>query len=112
MLTALGLRRAMAIYGSMDAILLAIAMLLVKERRASSANNESRKIVWIDRTFLRDPVFWSLGICLLLSILYVSSKMFSFTKNIHLISYSVVTSLPYSTCQVLRRLKFPAFLNL
>ena len=71
MLSTLGLRRAMAIYGSIDVILLAIAMLLIKERHIPSVHDGNRKIVWFDRTFLRDPVFWSLGSCLLLSILYV-----------------------------------------
>ena len=63
MLSALGLRRTMAIYGSIDAVLLSIALLLIKERR------ESRKIIWFDYTLLKDPVFWSLGSCILLSIL-------------------------------------------
>ena len=66
MLSALGLRRTMAIYGSIDAVLLSIALLLIKERRVPS---ESRKIIWFDYTLLKDPVFWSLGSCILLSIL-------------------------------------------
>ena len=69
MLSALGLRRTMAIYGSIDAVLLSIALLLIKERRVPSVHSENRKIIWFDYTLLKDPVFWSLGSCILLSIL-------------------------------------------
>ncbi|CAL1698359.1 unnamed protein product [Somion occarium] len=84
MLSALGLRRAMAIYACIDATMLSIAFLLIKERHLPSLpGSVSKKIVWFDRTFLVDPVFWSLGICLLLCIFGYLPPIFylaTFTK--------------------------------
>lgn len=71
MLSSLGLRKTMVIFAGIDAIMLSIAFVLVKERKVLSEEKEGRKIVWIDRSFLVDPVFWSLGISLLLCVMYV-----------------------------------------
>ncbi|KAI0077024.1 MFS general substrate transporter [Panus rudis PR-1116 ss-1] len=65
MLSALGLRKSMAIYACIDAALLAVAFLLVEERRKPGP---PPKIVWFDKSFLVDPVFWSLGACLMFTV--------------------------------------------
>ncbi|KAL4254712.1 MFS transporter superfamily protein [Abortiporus biennis] len=81
MLTALGLRKTLGIYACMDAVLLTIALLLIKERRRPEMN---QKIIWFDKAFLTDPVFWSLGLCFLFCVIGYLPPIFflpTFTKE-------------------------------
>lgn len=66
MFAALGLKKTFAIYSVMDAACFIVALVLIKERRPSSSR---KKIIWIDITFFKDPVFWSLGLCILCTVL-------------------------------------------
>ena len=52
----------MLIKTGMDAFVLGVAYLLIKERRKPSTT-----IIWYDKKFLTDPTFWSITICLCLS---------------------------------------------
>ncbi|KAI0724670.1 major facilitator superfamily domain-containing protein [Fomitopsis betulina] len=65
MFAALGLRKTFIIYSVMDAACFVVALCLIKERRAPSSR---KRIVWIDITFFKDPVFWSLGLCILCTV--------------------------------------------
>ncbi|KAH9837775.1 major facilitator superfamily domain-containing protein [Rhodofomes roseus] len=65
MFAALGLKKTFAIYAAMNAICFIVALVLIKERRPSSRRP---KIIWIDITFFKDPVFWSLGLCILFTV--------------------------------------------
>lgn len=67
MLTRLGQRKTLAIYSCIDAAALIIALLLVKERRRPGTHRAP--LVWFDKSFLSDPVFWSLGACFLVTVL-------------------------------------------
>ncbi len=57
MLTSLGLQKTMAIFTCIDAVMLTLVLLLVKERKFLSSKTEDKKIVWFDRTFLANSVF-------------------------------------------------------
>lgn len=70
MLTRLGQQKTLVIYTGIDAAALVLAFLLVKERRRPGS--QRAPIVWFDKSFLSDPVFWSLGACFLVTVLYVS----------------------------------------
>lgn len=70
MLTRMGQRKTLAIYSCIDLAALTIALLLVKERRRPGSRRAP--IIWFDKTFLADPVFWSLGACLLVTVLCVA----------------------------------------
>ncbi|GBE86939.1 Aspyridones efflux protein [Sparassis crispa] len=63
MLQPLGMRKTFAIYSVIDAVFLTMAFFMIKERRRPQAQRQH--IVWFDRTFFTDPVFWSLGLCFL-----------------------------------------------
>ncbi|KAI0920640.1 hypothetical protein AcW1_002325 [Taiwanofungus camphoratus] len=65
MLSSLGLKKTFAIYSAMDAVCFIVGLLIIKERRPTS---KRPRIIWFDRTFLRDPVFWSLGSCFLFTV--------------------------------------------
>ena len=62
MLSHFGLRKTMLIKTGMDAFVLGVAYLLIKERRKPSTT-----IIWYDKKFLTDPTFWSITVCLCLS---------------------------------------------
>ncbi|EMD34914.1 hypothetical protein CERSUDRAFT_96826 [Gelatoporia subvermispora B] len=82
MLTPLGYKKTFAILSGVDAIILLAAFFMMKERRVTHAR---QPIVWLDRAFLKDPVFWSLGLCLLFTGFgYLSPLYFlpSFTRAI------------------------------
>ena len=66
MFSTLGLKKTFAIYSVMDAACFVVALVLIKERRAPSSR---KKIIWLDITFFKDPVFWSLGLCILWTVL-------------------------------------------
>lgn len=70
LLATLGYRKTFAIYSAIDAVVFAVALMLVKERRPACKRPE---IVWVDRSFFQDPVFWSLGMCFLFTVLWVMS---------------------------------------
>ncbi|KAH9922209.1 major facilitator superfamily domain-containing protein [Fomitopsis serialis] len=65
MFAALGLKKTFAIYAAMNAACFIVALILIEERRPAS---KRQKIVWIDITFFKDPVFWSLGLCILFTV--------------------------------------------
>lgn len=62
MLSRYGLRKTMLIKTGIDGGVLAIAYLLIKERRKPSAT-----IVWYDKKYLTDPTFWSITLCICLA---------------------------------------------
>jgi len=64
MLTHLGLRKTMIIKAGIDATALGFGFLLIKERRILDSNVIPRRMVWYDKRYLTDPIFWSLVCCL------------------------------------------------
>lgn len=68
MLASLGLKKTFAIYSAIDVVCFVGSLMLIKERRAPS---KRPKIIWFDRSFFTDPVFWSLGTCFLFTVLWV-----------------------------------------
>ena len=58
MLSSLGMQKSFAIYTVIDGVLLLAAWFMISERRKPTQRKE---IVWFDRSFFSDPVFWSLG---------------------------------------------------
>ncbi|KAL7278707.1 hypothetical protein ACG7TL_007709 [Trametes sanguinea] len=73
MLTALGLKKSFAIYTALDGSLLLAAWFMISERRKPS---ERKQIIWVDRSFFSDPVFWSLGICFFFTVFGYLSPIF------------------------------------
>ncbi|KAI0772442.1 MFS general substrate transporter [Trametes elegans] len=73
MLTSLGLKRSFAIYTALDGSLLLAAWFMISERRKPS---ERRTIIWLDRSFFSDPVFWSLGMCFFFTVFGYLSPIF------------------------------------
>ena len=66
MLSSLGMQKSFAIYTVIDGVLLLAAWFMISERRDPS---KRKAIIWIDRTFFSDPVFWSLGLCFFFTVL-------------------------------------------
>ena len=62
MLSHLGLRKTLLIKAGIDATVLGVAYLLIKERRKTST-----PIVWYDKKYLTDPTFWSVTLCVCLA---------------------------------------------
>ncbi|TFK90900.1 MFS general substrate transporter [Polyporus arcularius HHB13444] len=60
MLSTIGLRKSLAIFTAIDAVSFTVGYLMMEERRPASKRSA---IVWYDRAFFRDPVFWSLALC-------------------------------------------------
>ncbi|KAJ8469136.1 hypothetical protein ONZ51_g9199 [Trametes cubensis] len=62
LLSAVGLRKSLAIFTAIHVVLLSAAYLMIAER-ASPGDDERRQagIVWFDAEFFRDPVFWSVA---------------------------------------------------
>ncbi|PCH43185.1 MFS general substrate transporter [Wolfiporia cocos MD-104 SS10] len=73
MLAVLGYKKTFAIYSAIDGACFVLALMLIKERRPAS---KRPKIVWFDRTFFTDPVFWSLGTCCLCTVFGYLSPIF------------------------------------
>lgn len=96
MLSSIGLRKTMLVYSGIDAVLLIIAILIIKERKPEvpmlmvsprsqeaseslvvpAAKGDDNAIVWFDRAFLVDPVFWSLGVSLFLCVMWVAHFLY------------------------------------
>ncbi|KAI0354277.1 MFS general substrate transporter [Trametes cingulata] len=73
MLTSLGLKKSFAIYTAIDGSLLFAAWFMISERRKPT---ERKKIIWVDRSFFTDPVFWSLGGCFFFTVFGYLSPIF------------------------------------
>ena len=73
MLTSLGLRKSFLIYTAIDGVLLFAAWFMIAERRKPTQRKE---IIWFDKSFFADPVFWSLGGCLFFTIFGYLSPIF------------------------------------
>ena len=73
MLDSLGLKKSFAIYTAIDGVLLLAAYFMVSERRKPS---QRKQIVWFDKSFFTDPVFWSLGGCFLFTVFGYLSPVF------------------------------------
>ncbi|KAL6302561.1 major facilitator superfamily domain-containing protein [Sparassis latifolia] len=74
MLESLGLRRTFAIYSAIDAVSMTAAFFMIQERRRPQSKRPD--IIWFDRTFFMDPVFWSLGLCFLFTTFGYLSPIF------------------------------------
>lgn len=68
MLSTIGLRKSLAIFTAIDAVSFTVGYLMMEERRPASKRSA---IVWYDRAFFRDPVFWSLALCFFFTVLCV-----------------------------------------
>ncbi|TBU31018.1 MFS general substrate transporter [Dichomitus squalens] len=68
LLSTLGLRKSLAIFTAVDAIAFACGYAMMKERRPRARRPQ---IVWFDRAFFGDPVFWSLAMCFFFTVLSV-----------------------------------------
>ncbi|CAE6445495.1 unnamed protein product [Rhizoctonia solani] len=61
MLERLGFHKTLFIYSFVQGGIMLVGFLLIKTRfPASQIQNRSRKIVWIDKQYFKDPVFWSI----------------------------------------------------
>ena len=81
MLTTLGLQKSFLIYTALDGVLLFAAWFMIAERRKPS---QRKQIIWFDKSFFTDPVFWSLGGCFLFTVFGYLSPIFflpTFTKQ-------------------------------
>ncbi|CDO68764.1 hypothetical protein BN946_scf184989.g30 [Trametes cinnabarina] len=81
MLTKLGLKKSLAIYTALDGALLFAAWFMISERRKPS---ERKEIIWVDRSFFSDPIFWSVGVCYFFTVFGYFSPIFflpTFTKE-------------------------------
>ncbi|KAG8872248.1 hypothetical protein FRB97_007833 [Tulasnella sp. 331] len=73
MLTKLGLRKTLLVYFAIYAVLFIVAAFLVKSR---GPRRRVEKIEWIDRAQFKDPVFWSLAMCMLFTTLFGRHVLF------------------------------------
>ena len=81
MLTSLGWQKSFLIYTAIDGVLLFVAWFMIAERRKPS---QRKPIIWFDKSFFTDPVFWSLGGCFLFTVFGYLSPIFflpTFTKQ-------------------------------
>lgn len=62
MLSHFSLRKTMLIKTGVDAAVLGLSYLLIKERRKPSTT-----IIWYDKKYLADPTFWSITLCVCLA---------------------------------------------
>ncbi|KAI0673188.1 major facilitator superfamily domain-containing protein [Trametes maxima] len=60
MISTLGLRKSLAIFTAIDAVSFGAAYIMVLERRPA---HKRPPIIWFDRAFFKDPVFWSIAMC-------------------------------------------------
>ncbi|KAI0632990.1 MFS general substrate transporter [Trametes polyzona] len=94
LLTAYGLKISFAIYTAIDGVLLFAAWFMISERRHSM---ERKAIVWIDRSFFKDPVFWSVGGCFFFAVFGYLSPIFflpTFAKDKLPDLSNILTALP------------------
>ncbi|KAM5533514.1 hypothetical protein V8D89_012851 [Ganoderma adspersum] len=73
LLTSQGLRKSFLIYTAIDGVLLFAAWHMIAERRKPS---QRKPIIWFDKTFFTDPVFWSLGGCFFFTVFGYLSPIF------------------------------------
>ncbi|PIL25838.1 MFS general substrate transporter [Ganoderma sinense ZZ0214-1] len=73
MLTSLGLKKSFLIYTAIDGVLLLAAWFMIAERRKPS---QRKSIIWFDKSFFTDPVFWSLGCCFFFMVFGYLSPIF------------------------------------
>ena len=71
MLSKMSLRNTFLVFSGVQVVLLSIAYLLVEGRpkAARSRAGLPGKIIWIDSKLFKDPVFWSLTLSLVVSVL-------------------------------------------
>ena len=67
LLSSLGLRKSLAIFTAIHAVSFTAGYCMMDERRPAS---KRPKLIWFDRAFFRDPVFWSLALCFFFTVLY------------------------------------------
>ena len=67
LLSSLGLRKSLAIFTAIHAVSFTAGYYMMDERRPAS---KRPKLIWFDRAFFRDPVFWSLALCFFFTVLY------------------------------------------
>ncbi|KAI0830331.1 MFS general substrate transporter [Trametes gibbosa] len=60
LITTVGLRKSLAIFTAIDAVALGAAYLMILERRPVE---KRAAIVWVDKAYFSDPVFWSVAGC-------------------------------------------------
>ena len=70
LLSTLGIRKALAIFTAIDAVAFLCGYFMLEERRPKE---KRPPLVWFDRAFFADPVFWSLALCFFFTVLCVSS---------------------------------------
>ena len=68
LLSTLGIRKALAIFTAVDAVAFLCGYLMLEERRPKE---KRPPLVWFDRAFFADPVFWSLALCFFFTVLCV-----------------------------------------
>lgn len=95
LLTSQGLRKSFLIYTAIDGVLLFAAWHMIAERRKPS---QRKPIIWFDKTFFTDPVFWSLGGCFFFTVFGYLSPIFflpTFAKQKLPNLSPLVCTLPY-----------------
>ena len=94
LLSTLGIRKALAIFTAIDALAFLCGYAMLEERRPPE---KRPPLVWFDRAFFADPVFWSLALCFFFTVLYVSSLFLSFSSPLSSVWLSTHSSLFPST---------------
>ena len=72
MLSKFGLHKSLLIYSGINAGLLLVAFFLIKDRpniKASTLAKRREPIVWVDTSLFKSPIFWSMSLCLAITIL-------------------------------------------
>ena len=68
MLSTLGLRASLGIFAAVHAASFLAGFFMMAERRPA---RRRPPLVWYDRAFFRDPVFWSVAMCFFFTVLCV-----------------------------------------
>ncbi|KAH7338230.1 major facilitator superfamily domain-containing protein [Rhizoctonia solani] len=69
MLEHIGFHKTLLIYSFVQGVTMLVGFFLIKIRiPESQAQNRHRKIVWVDKQYLKDPVFWSFCTALIFTI--------------------------------------------
>ena len=74
LLSSLGLRAALGVFAGVHAAAFAVGYAMMAERRPARAR---APLVWFDRAFFRDGVFWSLAGCFFFTVLCVVACFFA-----------------------------------
>ncbi|KAH9931623.1 MFS general substrate transporter [Epithele typhae] len=100
LISSLGLRKALAIFTGIHTAMFAAGYFMMTERRPA---HKRPAIVWFDRAFFSDPVFWSLALCFFFTVFGYFGPIFllpTFTAQVAPHLPELLTALPLTVLNI------------